>query len=993
MLVRLPQLLKVAYVTRVPNRFSFCDPTASTNMVGDAGAKELRQMFIDFFVKKKQHTFIPSSGTIPHDDPTLLFANAGMNQFKPLFLGTADPNSDFSRLKRAVNSQKCIRAGGKHNDLDDVGKDVYHHTFFEMLGNWSFGDFFKKEAIAWAWELLTEEWGLEKDRFYVTYFGGTDTLPPDDEAKQLWLDLGIAPSRVLPFGMKDNFWEMGDTGPCGPCSEIHYDRIGGRDAAHLVNMDVPDVLEVWNLVFMQFNREPDGTLVSLPAQHVDTGMGLERIVSVLQNKTSNYDTDIFTPFFDAIHERTGTRPYTGKVGDEDADGIDMAYRVLADHIRTLTIALSDQGRPDNIGRGYVLRRILRRGVRYATEKLNAKPGFFASLVDIVVLTLGDAFPNVKKDPQLVKDIINEEEEQFLKTLARGRRLFNRAAEKTVDGRIAGDLAWRLYDTYGFPVDLTTLMAEERKLEVDMQGYEAAKAKAQEMARGKGSGLEDMCTLDVHALDELKSKHFPQTDDSAKYKYSIGENGQYEFTSPLSTVVAIRMNKQFVDEAPGGHRCGILLNRTSFYAEQGGQMYDTGYLNKDSDDSVEFSVMDVQVHGGYILHIGNLEGTLRVGDKVKCSIDEARRRTLMNNHTGTHMLNFALRRVLGEADQRGSLVAPDKLRFDFTAKGAMSSKQVKETEKITRDLVEKNEEVVATESPLAVAKDVQGLRAIFDEVYPDPVRVITIGYDLETLREDPQAGYKTSVEFCGGTHLKRTGDMDDFSIVSEEAISKGIRRIVAVTGQEAIKAHKKAKVLEESLFKLKEDIDQKRNTNTLNLKSMTQDIVKLTDEISEASIPYWKKNELRDELKATKKTLDDADRAAKAGRAQRILQKAADLAKSNQDKTFLVEQVEDSCNAKALDSALKQVKNNAPDLAAMFFSVDRDAGKVLCLCQVPKAIVDKGLKADEWVKKVSEIIGGKGGGKALSAQGSGDKVTELGKAMKVAKDFAQLKLTS
>lgn len=954
--------------------------------------KGLRQSFIDFFVQKYEHTFVPSSSTIPHDDPTLLFTNAGMNQFKPLFLGTADPKTDFGKLKRAVNSQKCIRAGGKHNDLDDVGKDVYHHTFFEMLGNWSFGDFFKKEAINWGWEFLTEVCGLEKDRLYVTYFGGTDTVPADTEAKQLWLELGLSEDRILPFGMKDNFWEMGDTGPCGPCSEIHYDRIGGRNAAHLVNMDVPDVLEIWNLVFMQFNRENDGTLVPLPAKSIDTGMGLERLASIVQKKMSNYDTDLFMPFFEAIQKEGGVPPYDGKVGDEDVGGIDMAYRVLADHIRTLSIALADGGRPDNAGRGYVLRRILRRGVRYATEKLNCKPGFFGSLVDVVCENLGDAFPNLLKDPEMIKDIINEEELQFLKTLSRGRRLFNRAAEKASDNIIAGDVAWRLYDTYGFPIDLTVLMAEERKMTVDMVSYEKAKLHAQEIARAKGSGEEDLCTLDVHAIDELKTKNFSTTIESPKYNYAKIDNKQYVFQPITSTVLALRINKSFVNEVEGGNRCGVLLDATCFYAEQGGQLYDEGYMNKEGDDSVEFAVTDVQVHGGYVLHLGNLEGNLKVGDKVQCNIDEGRRRTLMNNHTGTHVLNFALRKVLGEADQRGSLVAPDRLRFDFTAKGAMTTEQLENAENIVRGLIQDKKPVFATNSPLAVAKEIQGLRAIFDEVYPDPVRVVTIGNTLEELRDDPQAGFKTSVEFCGGTHLKNTEDMGDFAIVSEEAISKGIRRIVAVSGHEAEKAHLKAKHLDECLGKLKGDIEQKKNTNTLNMKEMSQSIARLTDDISEAIMPQWKKSKLREELKSTKKELDDADRAMKAGRMQRVVDKATELAKANQDKAFIVEQVEDGCNSKALDAALKQVKNNTPNLSAMFFSIDHDAKKVLCLCQVPKNVVDeKGLKANEWVKEVSSVIGGKGGGKPISAQGSGDNLQSVDKAINLAIEIAKMKL--
>ncbi|CAI8011142.1 Alanine--tRNA ligase, cytoplasmic [Geodia barretti] len=479
----------------------------ATVMDASLRSTQLRQMFIDFFVEKKQHVHWPSSSTIPHDDPTLLFANAGMNQFKPIFQGTVDPASDMGKLTRAVNSQKCIRAGGKHNDLDDVGKDTYHHTFFEMLGNWSFGDFFKKEAIHWAWELLVDVYKLPKERMYVTYFGGCAefNLPSDEETKQIWLDLGIASNRVLPFGMKDNFWEMGEFGPCGPCTEIHFDRIGDREVPELVNMDDPDLLEIWNLVFTQFNKETSGELKVLPKQHVDTGMGLERIASVIQDKMSNYDTDLFSPFFDTIHQVTGTRVYTGRVGAEDADGIDMAYRVVADHIRTLTVAISDGGKPDATGRGYVLRRILRRGIRYCTEVLNGKPGMFASLVPVVVESLGEAFPEITKDPQSVMDVIDEEERQFLKTLSRGKRLFERTVARLDGSVIPGDVAWRLYDTYGFPVDLTSLMAEERRLTVDCEGYEAAKIRAQVIARSAAGGVDESINLDVVALEELKKK--------------------------------------------------------------------------------------------------------------------------------------------------------------------------------------------------------------------------------------------------------------------------------------------------------------------------------------------------------------------------------------------------------------------------------------------------------------------------------------------------------
>lgn len=530
-----------------------------------------------------------------------------------------------------MNSQKCIRAGGKHNDLDDVGKDSYHHTFFEMLGNWSFGDFFKKEICTWAWELLTEVYHLPKDRLYVTYFGGNQSfnLDADEECRQIWLSLGLPEDRILPFGMKDNFWEMGETGPCGPCSEIHFDRIGNRNAAHLVNMDDPNVIEIWNLVFIQFNRESDGQLKLLPKRHVDTGMGFERLVSVIQQKFSNYDIDIFVPLFEAIQKATDIRPYTGKFEKDDVDGIDMAYRVVADHARTLTIALSDGGRPDNIGRGYVLRRILRRAVRYGIEKLNFKPGIFASLILVVVDILGERFPELKKDPQTVMDIINEEEVQFLKTLTRGRRLLEKTIEKLENDSIfPGQIAWRLYDTYGFPIDLTQLMVEEKGLKIDMKEYEESKNKAQLLSQTKKSQLEDGSDLDVHAIAELKDeKKIPNTNDMLKYSYeSVNDeaDSDYRFETCFGKVLAIRKDKKFVDTVNAGDECGIILDQTSFYAEAGGQIYDTGIMIKENanqeDDEIE--VNNVQQHGGYVVHLGKVaSGTVKVGDVFKLQIDE------------------------------------------------------------------------------------------------------------------------------------------------------------------------------------------------------------------------------------------------------------------------------------------------------------------------------------------------------------------------------------
>ncbi|GAB6030509.1 hypothetical protein CHUAL_007371 [Chamberlinius hualienensis] len=965
-------------------------------MASTLTSKQIRQMFIDFFVQKHDHLHVPSSSVIPYDDPTLLFANAGMNQFKPIFLGTVDPNSKMAKFVRIVDTQKCIRAGGKHNDLDDVGKDVYHHTFFEMLGNWSFGDYFKNEICRWAWELLTEVYGLDKNRLYVTYFGGKPELglEPDNECRDIWLNIGLPAERVLPFGMKDNFWEMGETGPCGPCTEIHFDRIGNRNAAHLVNADAPDVLEIWNLVFIQFNRESDGSLRLLPKKHVDTGMGFERVVSVIQGKPSNYDTDIFTPIFLEIQRQTGSRSYTGLLGNEDVDGIDMAYRVVADHIRTLTVALSDGGRPDNIGRGYVLRRILRRAIRFSSEKLKAKPGMLAELVDVVVGLLGDTFPEMTKDPEMVKEIINDEETQFLKTLSRGQRLLERTITKLGDTKVLpGDVAWRLYDTYGFPVDLTQLMIEEKGFSIDMNGYEEAKKQAQLLSLGKGAGVDDSVSLDVHAISDLQNKGVPPTDDSFKYNYkpeSESPQSSYRFQTCEATVIALRCRKQFVEEANSEPELGLLLDKTNFYAEQGGQIYDEGFIVKIGDEGTEFSVKNVQVKGGYVMHLGSLEGLIKVGDKVQLNIDEERRRSVMNNHTGTHILNFALRRVLtADADQRGSLVAPDRLRFDFTANGAMSTIQLKETEEIANKMISENRKVYAKDSTLANAKAIQGLRAVFDETYPDPVRVVSIGISVEDLLNNPSGsgGNETSVEFCGGTHLAYSGHVGPFVVSSEEAIAKGIRRIIALTGSDASKALKIAESLQNNLNDLRNILSKEE----IPEKELVRRIVDLTELISHSTISSWIKDEMRSQLKDMKKTLDDKDRARKAGVVAEVVEEAKKLIEVNADKNIFIHEFKAGSNAKALDAALKQFRGASPDMAAMLFSVDEENGSIICLSSVPKSWVSKGLQAKQWVQHISEMIKGKGGGKDEAAQAVGNNPAGLKEAMKMAEEFAKLRL--
>ncbi|KAI0749326.1 tRNA synthetases class II (A)-domain-containing protein [Daedaleopsis nitida] len=911
-------------------------------------ASQVREEFFNFF-KSKQHPYVPSSSTIPYEDPTLLFANAGMNQFKAIFLGTVDPQSELARLKRAFNTQKCIRAGGKHNDLEDVGKDSYHHTFFEMLGNWSFGDYFKKEAIAYSWELLTEVYKLPKDQLYVSYFEGDakNGLEPDLEAKQYWLNIGVAEDHIIPGNAKDNFWEMGATGPCGPCSEIHFDRIGGRNASSLVNQDDPDVLEIWNNVFIQFNREDDGSLKSLPAKHVDTGMGFERLVSVVQNKRSNYDTDVFTPLFQKIHELTGVRPYSGKFGDEDENGIDTAYRVIADHVRTLTFALSDGGVPNNVGRGYVLRRILRRGARFARKKLGVPIGsFFSSLVPVVVEQMGSVFPEITQKYAEIKEILDEEEESFSRTLDRGEKLFEQYAKKALEAgqkELSGKDVWRLYDTYGFPVDLTRLMAEELGLSVNEAEFEAAQAASKEASKGgvkKGTG--EVVALDVHDIAALeKNADVPKTDDSAKFQQG----------NISAKIVAIYSKKAFLkstEEVPEDATFGLILDRTSFYAESGGQEYDTGSII--IDGVAEFEVTNVQVYNGYVLHIGNMKyGKLSIGDEIVSSYDELRRWPLRNNHTATHILNYSLREVLGDhIDQKGSLVAPTKLRFDFSHKAQVSAQELIKIESISQDWVKRNVRVFGKEVSLPVAQKIYSLRAVFGESYPDPVRVVSLEYDVDEITSDLEnpKWRKTSIELCGGTHVARTGEIKDFIVTEESGIAKGIRRVVAVTGHEAAEARRLGESLTAQLNRIESMGDAEKDAA---LKAYTV-------QIGQADISLLKKNELRDRLGAIRKAFDkylkDKEAAANKAAGDALVQ----FFKDKPDAPAYLAVLDVNANAKVMQGVVLQAKKLGKSV--YIFSADAQGGKVAHVNAVAEAAKAKGLDGREWAAAVVALLGGK-----------------------------------
>ncbi|KAG0162703.1 Alanine--tRNA ligase [Apophysomyces sp. BC1034] len=946
---------------------------------------KVRSTFIEYF-EKNGHVYYPSSSTIPHDDPTLLFANAGMNQYKSVFLGTVDPNSPLATMKAAANSQKCIRAGGKHNDLDDVGKDTYHHTFFEMLGNWSFGDYFKIEATKYAWTFLTEVLSLPEDRLYVTYFGGDEKqgLGPDLEAKQLWMDIGVKEDHLLPGNVKDNFWEMGETGPCGPCSEIHYDRIGGRNASHLVNMDDPNVLEIWNVVFIQFNRENDGKLRSLPNKHIDTGLGLERLVSILQNKYSNYDTDVFMPIFARIQELTGARTYTGKLGAEDVDGIDTAYRVVADHIRTLAFAISDGGVPSNEGRGYVLRRILRRGARYVRKYFNVPIGsFFSSLLDTLIDQMGHFFVELTKKVDDVKAILDEEEAAFAKTLDRGEKLFENYLAKTKAANsktLSGSDVWRLYDTYGFPVDLTRIMAEENGVSVDDEEFNACMEAAKNASRKvKGTGADQgVVALDVHDLGALDSNSaVPKTDDSFKY---LAGNVQ-------GRVKAIFFEHKFLADTssiPEGRNFGILTDKTNFYAESGGQEYDTGSIIT-LDGNTEFAVEDCQLFGGYVLHVGHLKyGQLDIDNDVELSFDALRRWPLKNNHTSTHILNFALREVLGDViDQKGSLVAPEKLRFDFSYKTAVTTSQLAEVEKICASFIEKNQKVYSKEVPLPIAKAIHGLRAVFGETYPDPVRVVSVGYDIDEITQDVSnpKWATTSVEFCGGTHVTKTGDIKRFAILEESGIAKGIRRIVAVTGEEAAEADRQAKAFVAKLEKLER----------INGDELESQLKVVSKELDELAISTVTKAEFKDRFGKIKKAFDDADKARKAKQVKEATDFVKNYFTENPEANYLVTSLNVGNNSKALNGAINYVKTSLKDKAVYVLSADKVNGRVAHNCVVGKVFVEKGLKASEWAGVVAEKVGGKKGGKDDAAQGSGDKVDGLDEALQAAVEFAKLKI--
>ncbi|OEK04842.1 alanine--tRNA ligase [Roseivirga misakiensis] len=862
-------------------------------------SREIRSKFIEFFESKK-HKFVPSAPMVLKSDPTLMFTNAGMNQFKDLFLGNA--TADYTR---AVNSQKCLRVSGKHNDLEEVGIDTYHHTMFEMLGNWSFGDYFKKDAISWAWELLIEVYGLEKDRLYVTVFEGDkeDNLAFDQEAYDYWKAF-IDESRILNGDKKDNFWEMGDTGPCGPCSELHIDLRSEEERAkvpgkELVNQDHPQVIEVWNLVFMQFDRKSDGHLENLPAQHIDTGMGFERLAMALQGKHSNYDTDVFMPLIDAVSKKAGI-----EYGEKEET--DIAIRVIVDHIRAISFAIADDQLPSNNKAGYVIRRILRRAVRYGYTFLNLNEPFLHELVAVLASQYKGFFDELESQKDLIAKVIKEEEASFLRTLENGLKRLEQIKQrlsKSGEQTIPGQEVFELYDTFGFPIDLTALIAREHNLSIDEAGFE--KAMNVQKQRSKADAVSE-------------KGDWITVNDEASVAF-IG----YDEVATDTTIIKYREIKEAKRTV-----YQVVLEKTPFYGESGGQIGDTGLLTSDTET---IKVLDTKKENDLIVHFTdklpeNPSATFRA------TINEDRRVLIKGNHSATHLLHAALRDVLGtHVQQKGSLVSDQVLRFDFSHFSKVEDEQIVEIERIVNDRIRQNIALDEKRNvPIDQAKSL-GAMALFGEKYGDFVRVIIF---------DP----KYSVELCGGTHVNATGDIGLFKIVSESAVAAGIRRIEAYTGP---KAFEHVQAQDKALSEVRDVLK--------NPKDLTKAIT-----------------DLMDGQKRLTKIIDTL-----YAKQANVLKKSLLEEVSAQDGfNALVAKVL-LPNADGLKKLAFELKNEVENLVAVL-AADIDGKPQIAVIIADNLVKEKGLNAGQMVRELAKEIKGGGGGQPFFATAGGKDLFGLDK---------------
>jgi len=868
-------------------------------------SQEIRQLFLKFF-EEKGHTIVPSAPMVIKNDPTLMFTNAGMNQFKEFFLGNAKP-----KQKRVVDTQKCLRVSGKHNDLEEVGRDTYHHTMFEMLGNWSFGDYFKKEAISWAWELLTEVYKIPKENLYVTVFEGSpeEGVPFDQEAYDIWKER-IAEDHILLGNKKDNFWEMGDQGPCGPCSEIHVDirsaeekaKIAGRD---LVNNDHPQVIEIWNNVFMEFNRKADGSLEKLPAQNVDTGMGFERLCMVLQGKQSNYDTDVFTPLIHKVEEITKTRYTNGIQVTAEQEQINVAIRVISDHIRAVSFAIADGQLPSNNGAGYVIRRILRRAIRYGFTFLGQKEPFIYKLVETLAKQMGGTFPELEKEFLLIVSVIKEEEASFLRTLEQGLLMLDVMIQNTTDKQLSGSKAFELYDTYGFPKDLTALILSERGMTLDEASFEEHLQKQKERSR---------------AAAQVKAGDWVVLRDDEEEEF-IG----YDTLEAVVRLVKYRK----VESQKDGTLYQLVFNTTPFYPEGGGQVGDRGTLQS-ANGEITY-IIDTKKENNLIIHLAeHLPENLT--DPFKAEVHLVGRTLAQSNHSATHLLHQALREVLGtHVEQKGSHVSPEALRFDFSHFAKLTQEELTEVERIVnKRIYEKIPLQEHRNIPIQQALDA-GAMALFGEKYGDKVRMIQFG---------------ESRELCGGTHVKNTGDIWFFKIVSEGAVAAGVRRIEAITNAGALKHFLlQEKLLEEIKSSLKNPQDPIKS-----IVNLQEENARLHKELEQLKREQAK--QLKGELKGEFVPVGDVQ----------CLTKRLDLDMATlKDLAFMLgEEVKD---------------------AVILFGAAQEDGKALLLCYINKELAkNKGLDAGKIVRELGKCIQGGGGGQPFFATAGGKKPEGIAEAL-------------
>lgn len=874
-------------------------------------SSEIRQTFLDFF-RERGHTVVESSSLVPIDDPTLLFTNAGMNQFKDVFLGL-----DKRSYTRAATAQKCVRAGGKHNDLDTVGRTARHHTFFEMLGNFSFGDYFKHDAIAYAWEFLTEVARLPREKLWITIF--TD----DDEAHALWQEVaGVDPARIIRLGEKDNFWAMGDTGPCGPCSEIHYDRgpeyACKAEVCGIGQCDCDRFLEVWNLVFMQYNRDDSGTMTPLPKPSIDTGMGLERLSSLLQGVDSNFDTDLFVPIIKYIEEMTGRTYERGEAG--------FPFRVIADHSRACTFLISDGVLPSNDGRGYVLRRILRRAVRFG-RLLGIEEAFLYKNVDVVCDLMKDAYPELMERKDFVKEVIKMEEQRFLVTITEGlKKVEDIIKTMKKEGRptMSGAEAFMLYDTYGFPLDSAEDVASENGVAVDRDGFNEQMNLQRERARQANKGGE------AFAREIMISELLTQIEAEP-----TGFTG-YDTLEEHSPLVALIKDGELVSAAQDGPIIAVAAD-TPFYAESGGQVADKGTITGRTGN---MWVDDVQKVGPWVIHIGTLKGTLTGGENVKLEVQSDSRLDTARHHTATHLLHKALQKVLGEhAQQKGSLVEPDRLRFDFSHLSALTEAELDSIEKIVNESIWQAYTVDTAVKSLDEARSL-GAMALFGEKYGDTVRMVQV--------ED------YSLELCGGTHVKNTGQIGIFKILSEGSIGSGLRRIEAVAGNAALRY----------------------------LQEIEQEIKKA------ASILKTTENEVSHRVETVTRLLKEREREIDVLKAKISRSASEDLltqAVSKGDSQVLIASIS-GLEPDALRQNAEMLKDKLGSAVVLLASANQD--KVSLVCFVSKDLVDKGLHAGKIVGEAARVTGGGGGGRPDMAQAGGREPAKIEAALMAARTLVE-----